>query len=1050
MEQLRDARRLKRAEERARTVAEAKGSAAKGATGYLLAQAQSVLQESKKRFEALERARREAAATVPANETVLARRRREERAKADYEKRLQHAKDLSARRLQEQRKHAELKARAHKLQARLHVRPNDARSLQLLVQVVYEMNDYLAAVQVIGRALKNPELASSSTRLYILLGRCHLRFYKKDGTVPDLDLALAAYREAMRDPDLCSPVPYFELAGLLLRLGKHQMALDALGASMTIFKGPEHAAWTLLGQHNVAQILVLVGDLDGAMQLYQQLQTCPLLVEPQELGRGGGGGVDHCVLGSTRLVSVLLSVEMACLHHRLGNSKLATALLVECFDRRVRTASFLGPENGGDVDLGLAGFGPGDAGRWVSSPSTFKRLGDFFRTQEGNLALAAELYGRAAELSGWSKEEQQRESLGLVLDRAECLAELRNDQEAEAAAYFAYDLMPLDVVIVGRAARCCLRGGDTLLPEKNRVILAESLRVFKAVDCILRILRRYLARRRKEARLALGYYATKIASVIRMNLARSSTADARLQVVATARIGNLVHSLRYVWKTGRSALDMYVELWSLSVKGIQHMIRMYLFRKRVTRMSRAVTAAKALWRAHRVRNKLRAIVANVQAWLSAGEAREVEMPAVEPLVGLASAARLGGGGGGGIELLSAGVNILTNDQNLPVVQGQTVGEYSLKGKTRAARRVPPPPPQMSGSLGSAWFSSSSSASSFSSSSHLLAATASFCNQKELEEHVEGCALLGEDVPCLISIKSVKDDATVQWVPFGILPDEGVGRLLTATALVITSQTFSVADCKRLAHVAAQRGHWRSISSLIVHGTKMGPRGFSQFLALGIRHLHTLSLASVGLLPGLGVVLGQVLANLLTPAGSDEGCRLTKLYIDSEPKFGCKGVVALCKYLQYNSTLKILSFRDCQLGRECVSALASYISLSTSLEVLHLADNPALRCQDCRLLLRSVANKGLRGALRGLHLQGLNLSLDELEALYREGLHLGVGIVAPKLGFRKELQGEIDAAAHSTGTEERTRQELSKVIEERVRLHQLDTTEENRVLKELFF
>ena len=115
-DKLRDARRIRRAEERARLVAEAKSSAGKGATGDLLAQSASVLQESKKRFEALERERREAAAAIPANETMLARRRREERAKADYEKRLQHAKDLHAHRVQEQRKYDELKAKAHKLQ----------------------------------------------------------------------------------------------------------------------------------------------------------------------------------------------------------------------------------------------------------------------------------------------------------------------------------------------------------------------------------------------------------------------------------------------------------------------------------------------------------------------------------------------------------------------------------------------------------------------------------------------------------------------------------------------------------------------------------------------------------------------------------------------------------------------------------------------------------------------------------------------------------------------------------------------------------------------
>jgi hypothetical protein len=155
-----------------------------------------------------------------------------------------------------------------------------------------------------------------------------------------------------------------------------------------------------------------------------------------------------------------------------------------------------------------------------------------------------------------------------------------------------------------------------------------------------------------------------------------------------------------------------------------------------------------------------------------------------------------------------------------------------------------------------------------------------------------------------------------------------------------------------------------------------------------------------------------------------------------------------KYLQFNTSLRILSLRDCRLKRDCVPSITSYLSLSTHLEVLHLSDN-LFKMTDCRVLVRSVANKGIKGAFRSLYLQGISLSLAELEHIYTEGLSLGVNVVTP-IGERKELLGEIRVRDYQGDAESKRQQEVKKAIEERLRLHQLDTNEPNLAQKEVIF
>ena len=143
-------------------------------------------------------------------------------------------------------------------------------------------------------------------------------------------------------------------------------------------------------------------------------------------------------------------------------------------------------------------------------------------------------------------------------------------QDAEFCCDFAVDTRPSDIVVVGRAARCCLRGapdvdtalrmveaGSLTLPARSLSILRESRRVTRAVSMVMGVLRVKVARRRREARVQLHHCAARIQSVVRMALTRSHTAERRLAGGATVRIGDLCRQLRGVWRTGRFFLDMY-------------------------------------------------------------------------------------------------------------------------------------------------------------------------------------------------------------------------------------------------------------------------------------------------------------------------------------------------------------------------------------------------------------------------------------------------------------------------------------------------------------
>ena len=204
----------------------------------------------------------------------------------------------------------------------------------------------------------------------------------------------------------------------------------------------------------------------------------------------------------------------------------------------------------------------------------------------------------------------------------------------------------------------------------------------------------------------------------------------------------------------------------------------------------------------------------------------------------------------------------------------------------------------------------------------------------------------EDVISFISYFSVRADSSKQWVPFGILPDREIARTLQCTVLVVTSPSFSVQDSKRFCTVAAETECWRRIRSLFIYGTIMGPSGLKNFVDLGLAHLKSLTIGQTRMTHHFGGFIGGQLMDLqrsvvstsaasatrniqsqILPETVTQGLSvcLQKIYIEQEPLFGDRGVEALLKCLQLNSTVQILALRACSItnrgavacGRECM-------------------------------------------------------------------------------------------------------------------------------------
>ena len=280
----------------------------------------------------------------------------------------------------------------------------------------------------------------------------------------------------------------------------------------------------------------------------------------------------------------------------------------------------------------------------------------------------------------------------------------------------------------------------------------------------------------------------------------------------------------------------------------------------------------------------------------------------------------------------------------------------------------------------------------------------------------------EDVISFVSYLSVKDDATKQWIPFGVLPEREVIRLVQCTVLIISSPSFSMQDCKRMTHIIKNHAmdSWLRLKSLFVGGTRMGISGLRDILNLGITHMHSLTFSNTNMNHFYGEHLGKQLisselvkrikSNSKLPQTIDIKCnvKLRKLYIENEYNFGDRGFNALLKSLQINVSLQILIVRNCNITNRGAQSCARYIGVSNTIEIINISEN-WIDYEGYMNVINAVASRGFRGSLKKIYLTSQTpgyKSHEELLELYNRGNELGVSMVSDNISARELTMMEM--------------------------------------------
>lgn len=230
------------------------------------------------------------------------------------------------------RKEKDEKNRIRFLNNSLQTRPHDTSIINKLVDLAYGRQDDIAAVLAINKLLN---LDKCTSKHFLMLGKIYFRRWYKDCSIDALYKSCEYFHTAMKYPDfhrkecLVTPIHYFEMFSILVRLGHYQQSLDILGIVVVHYK--DYIEWNYIVQYNIAQVLLLLGNVKKSVLLYQQLLLCPLIIEI-DLSEH----YDHVYYNAKRIVNVYLTLEYALLLHITGNTKLSKQLYSEAFDRMTK------------------------------------------------------------------------------------------------------------------------------------------------------------------------------------------------------------------------------------------------------------------------------------------------------------------------------------------------------------------------------------------------------------------------------------------------------------------------------------------------------------------------------------------------------------------------------------------------------------------------------------------------------------------------------------------------------------------------------------------
>jgi len=253
--------------------------------------------------------------------------------------------------------------------------------------------------------------------------------------------------------------------------------------------------------------------------------------------------------------------------------------------------------------------------------------------------------------------------------------------------------------------------------------------------------------------------------------------------------------------------------------------------------------------------------------------------------------------------------------------------------------------------------------------------------QELEEYLARAP--EEDVLSIVSRRSLLSDPTAQWIPFSVLPDPSIARLLCCSLLTITSPSFCLLDALRVKHVveASSNRLWANLRGLsLIECTRITAEGLLILLRLPAPSLKSLSVTGSGVYGQtyrIAAFLGRSLAGVKSPYEVPRSVfnqnslmrnftlkNLTKIIFEDEPSLGDRGVIDLLKYLQYNGMIEHLVFVRCRLTERTSSQILKYLGTSASIRTINLNGN-LLHYAAVLSLVRAIGSMGNRGQFRSM-------------------------------------------------------------------------------------
>jgi hypothetical protein len=193
------------------------------------------------------------------------------------------------------------------------------------------------------------------------------------------------------------------------------------------------------------------------------------------------------------------------------------------------------------------------------------------------------------------------------------LAELFAYDQSDACGHFAHEKFPNNIIVVGRAAKCC-----NVHNEYNNILFNKANKILKATRCVINLLRGKIAKRKRLINEKKGLYVSKIQAMYRMVKVRDQTVSVRLGNVYNAcRIGPLLHYYGkvHLLSNGKQVVADYIDLWGEYANTIIRFLRQWRQKRAYNIFWHGIKSLKRIFIGQVVRLRIRKYINELQRTL---------------------------------------------------------------------------------------------------------------------------------------------------------------------------------------------------------------------------------------------------------------------------------------------------------------------------------------------------------------------------------------------------------------------------------------------------